>query len=1040
MRSLVTWCLNRRSVVLLALFIMLGAGIFGYTQLRQQLFPNIEFPFLIATVDTPGLSAETADQTVAQKLSSAATQIEEVRNVTTVAQGGAVRIYAQLEYGTNMDDVRGELLDNLEAVELPQGTGDVEIQSGFTDQAVVTASLNQRAGQNAAELRIEAEKLQDAVEKIEGVGSVDLAGMAVPTYSVTVKPSALNQGWTPVDVAAAIKSTQLVQPAGAVLENGSATPLVVTGTGIKSREALEAMTIGNVRLGTIATVTEQNDSGTNLSRTNGKPSVTLLVYRTQDANEVEVVEETLAAFKKAEKNSGKGSITTIFESASEVKKSLRGLIIEAGLGALFAVFSIFLFLRSARPTFVAAVSIPSSLVFGLLVAWMLGLTLDIITLAGLTIAIGRVIDDAIVVLENIFRHAERGDSTRDAVINGTSEVAVAITSSTLATVAVFLPIGLVGGFISEIFYSFSIIVSVALLASLVIAVTVIPVIASMLIRHRGVVAPAAGAGGAGEHDVPSGSLARKVTPATRFGIRYPWIVIPAAFLCLFAAIMIVASGAIKVQFLPDSATQQIYGTVDLPPGTAAGKASKVLQPIESWLADTTGVRDYQIAYGDAAIPDPSQSPSTASFYVSLADSADAERIVKDLRAKGSKQYGGVFTVQRLENGPPTGTFQVSVEGPNQAAIKSAADTIVKLLNKTDNVVEIQSKAATSQPQIAVEMNPGAPVSATDVAATIAALSTIVPAGTSVDGRDIAVGAPAHLLSDTASLQKLPVYPGAGSELMSGGTGSSYAVRRGFDPLVGLTIGSVSSLKRVDRPAFITRTDTELSSLVSARILGDNSGSIIRELQADIKKLDLGKAKTSYEQGDAEFLRQMFTDLVLAIIVAVILVYILLVLFFGSLIQPITILTPVMFSFIGCLLALAITDNSLGLPAMIGMLLLIGIVVSNSILLVDTTERMRRSGMNRTESLVRAAQLRVRPVLMTAVATIAALLPLALGISGEGGIISKSLGVTVIGGLAVATLLTLVVVPATYTFFDWLSHVPARIWRRIRQQKADSSVD
>ena len=1008
MRGIVRWCLDRKSVVILGTIIILAAGAFGATQLRQQLFPDINFPILITTISTSGLGADAVDTQIAQPLAAAAKQSDKAGPVTTVSTAGSARMYVQFDFGTDTKQEARDLQDRVKSLQLPAGTGELKVEGGFNSQASVVASIAAPDG-NLQKLQPRVLKLQQQLEDIPGVSRVELSGLSTPEYRILVTKQGLAQGITPAQVAAAVQGAQGVASAGSVAANGREVPVVVRGPGIKNIDQLKQVRIGGTALASVATVTHLENSDKGYARTDGKPSLSVSVFRVDKSNEVGVVDATTRKLDQLKREIGKQNVTIIVENATAVRASISGLLLEASLGALFAVIIIYLFLRSARGTLIAAVSIPTSIVFGLLVAWALGLTLDIITLAGLTIAIGRVIDDGIVVIENIHKHLERGEPRRQAVLEGTSDVVVAIAASTVATVAVFLPIGLVGGFISEIFLSFSIIVSVALMASFVVATTVIPVLASMLLRPSTT-----------PHDPESGKLSRMVEPATRFGLRFQWIVIPVAVLVFIGTIGVVAFGGIPIQFLPGSGTQQVTGTVQLPPGTTATQAQKLMAPVETWAKDVKGSKDYQVAYGSAAIDqDRRGGPSTASFFLNLNTGVDADQVVTALRSKGEQQYPGSFKVMRISKGPPSGDFQANVTAPDQATLAAASAKIVAMLKTRKDTVEIASDAVQSQPSLDVQLKPGLPVSSLDVQGAIQGLSATVPAGMASDGSSISVAADPALLKDVGALSSIPVGSSFDGPAGVGGGLSANVVTSSSTNVTtnSATLGSVATTSIVNAPAFINRVDGKLSASVTATIVGNDTRGTVTSIQNAAKKLDLGAAKIDYNQGANQFVNQMLKDLGLAMVVAVMLVYLVLVVAFGSVVQPITILAPVLFSLIGSMLALVVTGNALGLPAMIGQLLLIGIVVSNSILLVDTAQRMRKKGVPRNEALLHAAKLRVRPVLMTASATIASLTPLALGVSGEGGIVSKSLGAVVIGGLSIATLLTLIIVPAVYTLFD-----------------------
>jgi len=1040
MNAFVRWCLERRSVVLLTAVLVLAAGAYGGTQLRQQLFPEVNFPFLSGSVAVPGVGAAQVDEQVAQELERSLRTVDEIEAVQTVANEGQATVLIQLAYGSDVDTAREDVLAAMQDADLPPEAEEVEVDAaGFTEQPIMNVSISSD-DKSLVALSDRAEDLEQDIEAIEGVARVDIAGSAQPQYDVRLRRGALEQGLTPASMAALIRGSEVTQAAGAVDAAGARTPLTVEGTGVDTLKRLRELPVDADReLRDVAVVQRRGESGDSFARTNGKPSISLSVFRVDRANEVEVVDEAEKVLDGARTDLGSENVTTITENATEVKESIRGLLLEGALGALFAVLVIFLFLRSLRATLVAAVAIPTSIVFGLLAAWGLGLTLNIITLAGLTIAIGRVIDDAIVVLENIHKHLERGEPRLRAAIDGTTEVSLAIASSTIATAAVFLPIGLVGGLISEIFLSFSIIVVAALLASLLVAVTLIPALAAIFLRPR-----------TDMSEEPT-RLARIVTPITGFGLRHRFVTIILAVALFAGAVGGIAAGVVPIQFLPEGGTQQVYGNVNLPAGTSTERARALLRPLERELADVEGVEDYQVAYGDASLQtDIGQNASgRVTFFLTLSDEADPEQAANGLRTFGEREYRDGFEVQQLEEGPPAGAFEASVLGDEEADVVRATRRVDRLLKQRTDVTEVSSPALEEQNQFVVSLDRDAVEQGVDSQQVTQALAaTIAPADAGTTGADdvaIEVRVPSKLISNTGALERLPLPAGTGAAAATaapsddGGASSAGAqgagggapadAQAGATPPTGtaaqgggstaaetVRIGDIGDVERRSERASATRVDSEIAGVISAKLLGEDTNATIEDVQADIAALDLENVRVEYG-GDAEFLEQMFSDLLLAMLVAIVLVYVVLVLFFGSIAQPITILAPILLSTIGSLGALILTGRALGLPAMIGQLLLIGIVVANSILVVDTALRLRRAGVPRNEALAEAARLRVRPVLMTAVATIAALTPLALGISGEGGIISQSLGTVVIGGLLTATVLTLVIVPAVFTLFD-----------------------
>lgn len=991
MRSFVALVLRLQYLVIaLAIGVVLAGG-WAATQLRQQLFPDISFPFVVAQVDAPGIPPSVLDEQVAQPLGKVVEASGDARTTTVIATDGAVTVYAELELGKDVERATDRILEAMRAVDLPAGVGEPTPLGSFTEQPVLISSIVSDRD-DIGELTDRVERLRADLLEVDGVAKVEVPGAQREQVQVLLRPSALAAGLT---------TNYVLEQLG-------------PDAAERSVEQLQERMIegaGGRTLGQLATVRTVTDPSAGFAIANGNPSIAVRVQREQDANEVDVVDGAQEVLRAFDREHDDLEVVTLTENATGVKASIRGLLIEGVLGALGAVFVIFLFLRSGRGTLVAAVSIPTSLVFGLLVGYWLDLTLDIITLAGLTIAVGRVIDDAIVVIENISKHIERGSDARTAVVEGTAEVATAIAASTMATVAVFLPLGFLSGFVTSLFRSFSIIVAVSLAASLIVAVTIVPVIAHLMFQRA-----------AREHSIDvhaRGKLERWVRPATLFGLRHRTLIVGVALLSAVATGGLVASGAIPTQFLPDSSVQQVYGSVQLRPGTSEADARTQLQELESMLAGANGVEDWQLSYGAETVTfEFGGSPNTVTFVANLEEQADGATVVDGLRSEGQRRYPDAFSVAQLENGPPAGTFQANVRADDPDSLRTATDRLVAFLKKRDDLTEVGgSQGAATIPQLVVTPRPDAQVELASLRRAVTAYTNpaIDQSGT---GPSVAVLSPFSLAGG----------PAAEGE----GGGGSAGVARGLASLLQLpvaamgadadeagqrTIGEVATLSFEPQLAFVSRSEGRLITTVDATIKGKDTAKITADIKDDIDELErsgeLGDVDITYE-GDAEFVAQMFEDLGKAMLLAVVLVVLVLVIAFRSIFQPIAILAPVLFSTFGAYAALALTRNALGLPALIGQLLLIGIVVANAILLVDAVVKMRRRGLTANEALREAAVLRVRPVFMTAFATIAALTPLAIGVSGEGGIISKSLGVVVIGGLTLATFGTLVIVPAAYS--------------------------
>ncbi|MGI8440594.1 MAG: efflux RND transporter permease subunit, partial [Thermoleophilaceae bacterium] len=798
MSSLLRWCLGHRSVVVFTAVLVIAGGALGATQLNQQFFPDADFPFLAVTVQAPGLSVEQVDDRVAVPVEQAARGLEDIEETQTRSSEGQVTLVTQFAYGTDTETARDDLSTAIDEVTLPEGAGDFDIQGGFTDQAIMNVALSTEG--EPSKLTDRAEDLQDEIEQVPGVARVDLEGGTQEQYDVALKERAVDDGQTPSALAQQIQGALGGQPVGAVETPRANTPLQVRSDEIDSVKELKSFPIDDDReLSDIATVRERPDPGTGLARTNGKPSVSLSVFGEENANQVATIDETDEVLNGVRGELGPENVTTILETASDVRNSIRGLLIEGILGALFAVVVIFIFLRSWRPTLIAAISIPTSIVFGLLAAWALGLTLNVISLAGLTIAIGRVIDDAIVVLENIYKHLERGEPRFEAAYQGTREVVRAIGSSTLATAAVFIPLGVVGGLISEIFLSFSIIVVAALLASLLVAVTIIPVLATFLLRPKTTA----------ERE---GFLSRAVAPITRGGLRFRWLVIPAAVLLFAGTVGLVARGAVPIQFLPDSGTQQVIAEIELPPGVSTERADRLLRPLEREVSEIEGVSDSQVSFGGAQLAfDPAGAGQGAQLFATFEEGADVEKAVLSLRRFGDREFPDGFQVQRLENGPPAGVFEATIRGDSVAEVERGAARVEALVEARSDTVEVSNDAAREEPQYVLEVDDDK-AGTEEASAATQALSSLVPpasAGLTEGDTPIEVRLPNDLLEDADALEDLPVPAAAGA----GGGAPQGAAPPGGAPQGGAPAAAAAPAPPA--PAALAAAGTGRSSRASA---------------------------------------------------------------------------------------------------------------------------------------------------------------------------------------------------------------------------------
>ncbi len=702
-----------------------------------------------------------------------------------------------------------------------------------------------------------------------------------------------------------------------------------------------------------------------ITRTNGETALTVTIYKESDKNTVKVSDDVQALFQSLQDKIPGLNITTAFEQASFIKESISGVAREGGLGAVMAVIVILLFLNfSIRSTLVTAVSIPSSIAIAFVLMWLVpanvhnlltqsplfqslpegvlrfltqlfpaSLTLNIMTLSGLTVAIGRVVDDAIVVLENIYRHIQKGDDPFESVIMGTRDVSVAIFAATLTTVVVFLPIGLAGGIIGQFFLPFGLAVTYALSASFIVAITIVPTLAFLLIRKQNV------------PEEKEGRLETVYHGLIEWALGHRWIVLGTAALTLVLGMVMFATR--PTTFLPSLGEPQISVDVSMPSGTTIAQTDVYMHEFEDYLKSLTsaGVSKYQVVIGsggglESFVGGSGINPSAATITIA-AHGLDADKLTAltgQIRSKAEQIFDSPKNV-KVSKGSLSdqgfGGFSLVITGP-QATLAKINDAVIAQLSTVPGLANVTSSLA----QVA------------------------------------AAGA-------TSTYTRINQTPSV-----------SFSAELETQDTLGLTKAAIAKIKAMpDLPSDVT----------------------------------VGEGFQSQMQTEG------FASMITSMGVAVLIVYLVMVITFGSLVHPFTILFSLPLAVVGAALALTLTNRVLGISAMIGMLMLVGIVVTNAIVLIDRVQSNRKErGMTARAALIEGGRTRLRPILMTAVATMFALLPLAIGLS-EGAIIASELGTVVIGGLFSSTMLTLLVVPVVYSLLD-------QAQRTVLRQKVDAEVE
>ncbi|GIH51028.1 hydrophobic/amphiphilic exporter-1, HAE1 family [Microbispora rosea] len=1067
MTSLARLSLGNRTLVIMIALVLAGVGLFAIPSLKQQLFPSLEFPAAFTVASYPGAAPEIVEEQVTKPIESAFQGIAGVTDITSTSREGMSQVQVAYDFGTDIDQMIGKMQQAVSRIkaQLPADV-DPQVVAGSTDDIPVMAiAVGDGGDQHAMVDKIEKIMVPE-LQSIEGVRDVTVSGASEQQVVITPDQGRL----APLGLSAAaipdlLRANGVSIPAGTLTEDGKsltvqigdpvrtvkdlenlyltpAAPAAGQGTGggqsggagggaSAGRAAGQGTGQGGaagpgasasaataqaraaaarpkpVKLGDVADVKVVDASATTLTRTNGTASLGVSITMVPDGNAVQIshkVNDALPDLKRALGDTAE--LTVVFDQAPYVERSIEDLTTEGLLGLAFAVLVILVFLLSVRSTLVTAVSIPLSVVIALIALWIGDYSLNLLTLGALTIAVGRVVDDSIVVLENIKRHLAYGEEKRRAILGAVREVSGAVTASTLTTVAVFLPIAFVGGMVGQLFSPFAITVTVALLASLLVALTVIPVLAYWFLKAPSLTPQEAQAAreDAERRELRS-PLQRIYLPVLRFATRRRLVTVLIGVV-VFAATMALAPN-LKTNFLDNSGNDTTQISQRMPVGTDLATTDAAAKKVEEVLAADGGVKSYQVTVGggNRFLGGVGGSSDRASFSVTLKEGVETSALEDRLRQRLESLKGiGDVTVGGSGGGFNSDQVQVIVQGSDEAALKTAATAVRDAMAGIDGLRDVASNLEDSVPRVEVHVDrekaAARGLTEAGIGQLVAQAFRGAPVGSiDVDGRssDVILRAGGDAPEDIAAIRKLAIPTATGM----------------------VKLGDVADVVKADGPTQITRQDGDRTATVSGTADASNLGAITAKVTDTLKTLTL-PAGVTYEIGGASSQQQdAFADLGLAMLLAVAIVFMIMVATFRSLVQPLILLVSIPFAATGAIGLLLATDTALGVPALIGMLMLIGIVVTNAIVLIDLINQYREQGLGVVEAVMEGGRRRLRPILMTAIATICALTPMALGVTGSGGFISQPLAIVVIGGLISSTLLTLVLVPTLYTMVERL---------------------
>lgn len=1026
MRRLAKLSLANRALIALITLAIAFFGVVTLNSLKQELIPSISLPQVSVMTTYQGASPEIVDADISAKVETALQGLQGLESTTTTSSAGRSIVTAKFSYGTDLVYAEQRIQQAVNRIrsDLPDDVDPTVLSGSFDDLPVVQLGAT---GGDEAEL---AEHLHNYVvpklRELDGVRGVTITGDQPDRISITPRDSDMTENAVAIaDITEALENAGVLIPAGQLTE-GDNTLTVQAGNLINDaadlgKIALKPDRLDPTKLITLADVADvelEPSPKTTVSRVNGEDALTISVTKRPAANTVEVsdaVAELLPELNTLIPDGAKLEVVT--DQAPFITQSIDTLVTEGLLGLAFAVLVIFVFLLSVRATLVTAISIPTSLLVTFIAMRFADYSLNILTLGALTIAIGRVVDDSIVVVENIRRHlqlhptAALRPAERARVVGGAvGEVATAITASTIATVAVYLPIVFVADVTGELFRPFALTSTIAMLASLIVSLTIVPVLAYWFLAG-GRLRAAAQAQKVGKHaaenedargaddaeDEPTNWLQRAYAPALRFAIRRPALVLIAAALVLGGTVAV--APLMKTNFL-GSTGQETFSIQQTPPANASlATMGEYAERLETEIEQVDGIKTVQLNYGDDELASMlGMSSGNIRWVVGTEPDANPDAIEQELRDRVNKRDDLGEVAVGVEAGGFSDGLAVRVSAPERGQLDDAVTAASSAIESVDSVQSVHSGLDETRPFIRMDIDRAAAMqyglNEVAVGGMVAQALQPLPIGSvTMDGTQVRM----YIVDDAEP-------PTSVDELRN------LELQLGFG---AVPLHELADIEVVDGPVAITAASGTPYTTLEVASSSDNLGALSGEIERALADADLPDGATAELDGSAADQRTAFQQLGLALLGAVLIVYIVMVATFGSLLQPLLLLISVPFAATGAILLQVVTGIPLGVASLIGVLMLIGIVVTNAIVLVDLVNQYRGKGMDVDGATFAGASRRVRPIVMTALATVLALTPMGLGITGHGGFISQPMAVVVIGGLLSSTLLTLLVLPALY---------------------------
>lgn len=1002
--------LKRPVFATVTILALLAVGIISYFSLNINDYPEVEFPYVVVTVVQPGASPEQIETKIVTKLEEAMGQISGVKHINSTAREGVATVFAEFSLETEPEVAAQDVRDKIGTIrgDLPQ---DIEepIIARFDPSAMPIASLAVTGDISMREMTtIVDDLIKRRIETVNGVGSIDIYGKVTREIQINLdKDKIAAYGLTPGEVVNSLSSENMEVPGGKV-GSGDREMTIRTVGNVNRVEEFANLPVAKrdgvqLYVRDVATIVDGVEDQSSISRYQGKPAIGVDIVKQSGANTVEVGNRVKQVIEEVKKELPPGvHLELVKDNSVYIRDSVndvRNTLIE---GSLLAVLTVFIFLRDWRSTLISALAIPSSIIATFFAMKVMGFTLNFMSLMALSLCVGLLIDDAIVVIENIVRHLRMGKTPFEAAKDGTTELGLAVTATTLTVVAVFLPVGMMTGVVGQFFKQFGLTVVFSVLVSLFVAFTLVPMLSSRYLKD--------------EEHVSRGPVGRFVTWFNRgfdnitqkyadflkVVLRNRYKTLGIAILMFFGSLMLIPF--LGSTFVPSSDMGELYVVADLDAGLSTEAADKITGQLEKVIKTYPEVtKMYSTTKSDKA-----------DIFVKVVDKGERDltidELAADMRKKLSTIPGVKVTINQQAGMSEGAAVQFRLQGDDLDQLQEYAEQGLKIMESIPGAVDVSSTYKPGKPEGQIQIKPDVAadlgVSTYAVADTLRTMFNGVVVTQFEDEEDRFDVRVRLNESDRKSLADLNnIYLSSSNE----GAGGKH-------PMIPLS--QVTETVFSTSPSQINRFDRTKEIVISCNLDGSISlGEFNKAFQERVAKdMKLPQGYRFYEGGDSERMGETFVSMVMAIITAVLFIFFILAAQFESYIDPFSIMLSLPMAIVGAILGLLIMDSDLSIMSMIGIIMLMGLVTKNAILLIDFTKQERARGVERNEALRKAALTRLRPIIMTSTAMILGMVPLALAL-GPGAEGRAPMAHAIIGGLITSTLLTLVVVPVIYTILD-----------------------